>query len=68
MYDEGIAIEEVSNNLKDQAAAGKSIEVRKLRKVFGEKIAVDGLSMSIYSGQITALLGHNGAGKIPFAV
>ena len=65
VYDEGIAVEEVSNNLKDQAAAGKSIEIRKLRKVFGEKIAVDGLSMSMYSGQITALLGHNGVSIIP---
>jgi ATP-binding cassette, subfamily A (ABC1), member 3 len=63
VYDEGVAVEPVSNTLKDQAAQGKSIEIRKLRKVFGEKIAVDGLSMSFYSGQITALLGHNGAGR-----
>jgi ABC-type multidrug transport system ATPase subunit len=58
-----VAVEEVSNNLKDQAAEGKTIEIRKLKKVFGEKIAVDGLSMSFYRNQITALLGHNGAGK-----
>ena len=26
-------------------------------------MAVDGLSLNLYSGQITAFLGHNGAGK-----
>jgi ABC-type multidrug transport system fused ATPase/permease subunit len=63
VYGEGVAVEEVSNTLKEQTSNGRSIELRKLRKVFGEKTAVDGLSMSFYSGQITALLGHNGAGK-----
>ena len=27
------------------------------------EVAVDGLNLNLYSGQITALLGHNGAGK-----
>ena len=62
-YDEGIPVEPVSDTLKQQAADGKSIEIHNLRKVFGEKTAVDGLSLSMYNGQITALLGHNGAGK-----
>ncbi|KAK3103896.1 hypothetical protein FSP39_022745 [Pinctada imbricata] len=43
------------------------IEVRNLRKVFGrgekKKIAVAGTNVTMYKGQITALLGHNGAGK-----
>jgi ABC-type multidrug transport system fused ATPase/permease subunit len=63
VYEEGVAVEPVSNTLKEQAAQGKSIEIRHLCNVFGEKIAVDGISMSFYNGQITALLGHNGAGK-----
>ncbi|GMT18454.1 hypothetical protein PFISCL1PPCAC_9751, partial [Pristionchus fissidentatus] len=29
----------------------------------GEKLAVDNLCLQLYKGQITALLGHNGAGK-----
>ena len=62
VYDESVPVEEVSNTLKEQAAAGESIEIRGLRKTFGDKTAVDGLSMSLYNGQITALLGHNGAG------
>lgn len=30
----------------------------------GSKLAVDSLDLTMYSGQITALLGHNGAGKV----
>lgn len=32
--------------------------------VGGSKLAVDKLDLTMYSGQITALLGHNGAGKV----
>lgn len=32
--------------------------------VGGAKLAVDKLDLTMYSGQITALLGHNGAGKV----
>lgn len=59
-YNEGVPVEEVSNTLKDQIADGKSIEVCGLSKEFGDKTAVDRLSMSLFKGQITALLGHNG--------
>lgn len=55
-----VPLEPVSDTLKRQADEGKSIELRSLRKVFGDKVAVDGLSLSMYNGQITALLGHNG--------
>jgi len=61
-YPADVPVEPVSSSLKEQGAQGKGIEVRKLRKVFGEKTAVDDLEMNLYSGQITALLGHNGAG------
>lgn len=62
-YDAEIPVEPVSDNLKRQAAEGKSIEIRNLQKNFGDKVAVNDFSLSMYSGQITALLGHNGAGK-----
>jgi ATP-binding cassette subfamily A (ABC1) protein 3 len=28
-----------------------------------KKVAVEGMNLTMYEGQITALLGHNGAGK-----
>ncbi len=39
------------------------IEVRNLRKSFGEVKAVDGVSFTARDGEITGLLGPNGAGK-----
>eukprot|EP00536_Pseudo-nitzschia_multiseries_P003231 jgi/Psemu1/284283/fgenesh1_pg.48_\ len=62
-YPDNVPAEPVSSSLREQGAQGKGIEIRNLRKVFGEKTAVDDLQMNLYSGQITALLGHNGAGK-----
>jgi ATP-binding cassette, subfamily A (ABC1), member 3 len=60
---DSILIERVGESLRRQAEQGKSIEIHSLQKNYGEKAAVDGLTLSMYSGQITALLGHNGAGK-----
>ncbi|XP_076264015.1 ATP binding cassette subfamily A member 3 isoform X2 [Rhynchophorus ferrugineus] len=39
------------------------IQIKNLRKVFGNKAAVRNLSLNMYEDQITVLLGHNGAGK-----
>jgi len=41
----------------------KLIEIKELTKRFGEKIAVDHLSLSIAEGEFFAFLGPNGAGK-----
>lgn len=50
-----------------EVASRDSVEIVGLRKVYGsgsmKKVAVDKLDLSIYEGQITCLLGHNGAGK-----
>jgi ATP-binding cassette, subfamily A (ABC1), member 3 len=59
----GVPYEPIGEALRRQAAEGQSIEIHQLKKEFGDKTAVDGLSLSMYAGQITALLGHNGAGK-----
>jgi len=40
-----------------------AIEVRDLRKVYGDKAAVDGLSISVPRGCFFGFLGPNGAGK-----
>jgi ABC-type multidrug transport system ATPase subunit len=39
------------------------LKVRGLVKKFGPKTAVDKVNLTMYNGQIFALLGHNGAGK-----
>lgn len=48
-------------------AARPGVRIQRLVKEFdgqeGKKTAVDRLTVSMYEGQITALLGHNGAGK-----
>ncbi|XP_074850709.1 phospholipid-transporting ATPase ABCA1 isoform X1 [Carettochelys insculpta] len=41
------------------------VSVQNLVKIYrdGKKVAVDGLTLNFYEGQITSFLGHNGAGK-----
>ena len=39
------------------------IELRSLRKVFGQRAAVESLDLVVPRGEIFGLLGHNGAGK-----
>jgi ABC-2 type transport system ATP-binding protein len=39
------------------------LEVRNVRKAYGDFVAVDGVSMSVPAGSIFGLLGPNGAGK-----
>jgi ABC-2 type transport system ATP-binding protein len=43
--------------------SGAAIEVDRLRKCYGSKIAVDDISFSVGAGEIFGLLGRNGAGK-----
>jgi ABC-2 type transport system ATP-binding protein len=40
-----------------------AIEVRGLRKSYGEKIVLDDVDLTVRAGTVTALLGPNGAGK-----
>ncbi|GMF11425.1 unnamed protein product [Phytophthora lilii] len=62
-------VEPVNAALAMQERNGTCLQIRGLRKVFPleedgeERVAVAGLDLTMYSGQITALLGHNGAGK-----
>jgi D-xylose transport system ATP-binding protein len=39
------------------------VEMRSVRKSFGGIHAVDGVSLSLWPGEVVAVLGHNGAGK-----
>jgi len=51
-------------SFKAQDQQNQSVMVQNLRKKYDTgKVAVDGVSFSLYKSQIFALLGHNGAGK-----
>ncbi len=39
------------------------VEVKNLVKHFGSVIALNGVSLSVYAGEVLCLLGDNGAGK-----
>ncbi|XP_030648495.1 phospholipid-transporting ATPase ABCA1b isoform X2 [Chanos chanos] len=54
-----VCMEEEPNHLKT------GVYIENLVKVYrhGKKLAVDGLTLGFYEGQITSFLGHNGAGK-----
>jgi ABC-2 type transport system ATP-binding protein len=56
------------NTLTKQATgtavtAGAAVIVTGLRKVYGDKVVLDGIDLSIGEGEVFALLGPNGAGK-----
>ena len=55
--------EGVSATLQEQETGGQTLKIRKLMKVFKDKVAVGGVDLDCYKGQILCLLGHNGAGK-----
>jgi ABC-2 type transport system ATP-binding protein len=40
-----------------------AIETRNLRKAFGEKVAVEDLTLTVEKGEVFGFLGPNGAGK-----
>lgn len=52
-----VPVEQVGDGLNSQIKEGRGIAIRGLRKQFGDKTAVDGLSLTMYPGQVTALLG-----------
>ena len=62
-YPPDVPVEPVSGAMREQISKGRGIEIRNLTKTFGDKTAVNSLSMDMFSDQITCLLGHNGAGK-----
>jgi ABC-2 type transport system ATP-binding protein len=41
----------------------EAVVIHGLRKVFGSRVAVEGLELSIRRGEVFGLLGPNGSGK-----
>jgi ABC-2 type transport system ATP-binding protein len=48
---------------QDASSAPPPVQVRALRKVYAEVVAVDAIDFILQRGSVTALLGGNGAGK-----
>jgi simple sugar transport system ATP-binding protein len=47
------------------ATAAPLLEAREVSKYFGAVVAIEGVSLTVRAGEITCLLGDNGAGKSP---
>jgi ABC-2 type transport system ATP-binding protein len=52
-----------SSDYARRKVVNEVVQIRGLRKTYDGLVAVDGLDLSIGSGEIFGLLGHNGAGK-----
>ena len=67
MAQNNINYEPVSGELKQLGREGRALKIRKLRKAYqttsADRVAVDCLNLDMYEGQVTVLLGHNGAGN-----
>jgi ABC-type multidrug transport system fused ATPase/permease subunit len=60
------ALQERSGNFEAvpaEVASKGGVQLVGLSKRYGDKWALSGVSLSLYEGQITCYLGHNGAGK-----
>ena len=54
---------EVKHTPPVASEASEVLQLRGVRKSFGENTAVDGLDLTLHRGEVLALLGPNGAGK-----
>src|SRR5574338_1410537 len=51
------------NRSRKESMTGAAIHTENLRKVFGERAAVKGLTLQVEQGEVFGFLGPNGAGK-----
>jgi ABC-type multidrug transport system ATPase subunit len=55
--------EQFTPSFEGRAGGGATISISSLKKVYGEKIALDIEELKIQSGELVGLVGNNGAGK-----
>ena len=56
-------VQQNASTVQPQANGTPALEVRAISKYFGSVNALEDISLSVYSGQVTCVLGDNGAGK-----
>ena len=49
--------------MADEGLGGETMRLTGIRKTYGAKVVLDGLSLELYDGEITCVLGRSGAGK-----
>ena len=49
-------------NVSGQTSAPR-LEVRGIRKAFGQNVVLKGIDLRVHAGEVVALIGGNGAGK-----
>src|ERR1700722_1853520 len=54
---------EASAQPRQTAGAGHAIEVRELRKRFGQQQVLDGITLNFPAGELTTIVGPSGSGK-----
>lgn len=55
---------ELPDSVRPSITLGETLlALNKVKASYGEKVALDGVSIEVKSGEITALMGRNGAGK-----
>jgi ABC-type polysaccharide/polyol phosphate transport system ATPase subunit len=52
-----------SSSRNKVTVGGNGVKVQNVRKTFGDFEAIKGVTLNLIPGEVTALLGHNGAGK-----
>jgi ABC-2 type transport system ATP-binding protein len=58
-----ITLTTINKNKEEYSMNESVIQIKDFRKIYGDLVAVDGISFEVQRGEIFGLLGPNGAGK-----
>lgn len=48
---------------RSRGAGARAVEVQHVRKQYGDQVVLDGLDLTVHSGEVVAMLGRSGSGK-----